>query len=29
MEPSINADPTHSVQSPQDLTLELLRDVGW
>ena len=29
MEPAINADLTHSVQPPQDLTLPLLRDVGW
>lgn len=29
MEPSINADLTHSVQPPQDLTLPLFRDLGW
>jgi len=29
MEPAINADLTHSVKPPQDLTLPLLRDVGW
>ncbi len=29
MEPNINADLTHSVKPPQDLTLPLLRDVGW
>ena len=29
MEPFINSDLTHSVRSPQDLTLELLRDIGW
>lgn len=29
MEPAINPDLTHSVKAPQDLTLELLRDVGW
>jgi hypothetical protein len=29
MEPAINADLTHSVQPPRDLTLPLLRDVGW
>jgi hypothetical protein len=29
MEPAINGDLTHSVQPPQDLTLPLLRDVGW
>jgi hypothetical protein len=29
MEPAINADLTHSVAPPQDLTLPLLRDVGW
>jgi len=29
MEPAINADLTHSVRAPQDLTLELFRDIGW
>ncbi len=29
MEPSINADLTHSVQSPQDLTSALMVDIGW
>jgi len=29
MEPSINPDLTHSVSPPQDLTLPLMRDVGW
>jgi hypothetical protein len=29
MEPSINPDLTHSVKAPEDLTLELFRDVGW
>lgn len=29
MEPVINADLTHSVKAPQDLTLEQLRDIGW
>lgn len=29
MEPNINADLTHSVKPPQDLTLPLMRDVGW
>lgn len=29
MEPAINADLTHSVQPPQDLTLPLFRDIGW
>jgi CHRD domain-containing protein/PA domain-containing protein/Calx-beta domain-containing protein len=29
MEPNINGDLTHSVSPPQDLTLSLLRDVGW
>jgi len=29
MEPAINGDLTHSVAVPQDLTLSLLRDVGW
>ena len=29
MEPAINPDLTHSVKPPQDLTLPLLRDVGW
>jgi len=29
MEPAINADLTHSVITPEDLTFELLKDVGW
>ncbi|HEV7553570.1 MAG TPA: PA domain-containing protein [Candidatus Angelobacter sp.] len=29
MEPAINGDLTHSVKPPQDMTLSLLRDVGW
>jgi hypothetical protein len=29
MEPSINADLTHNVQAPHDLTLEQFRDIGW
>jgi hypothetical protein len=29
MEPAINADLTHSVKPPQDLTLPLMRDIGW
>ncbi len=29
MEPAINADLTHNVKAPDDLTLELFRDVGW
>lgn len=29
MEPNINADLTHSVIPPQDLTLRLLQDIGW
>lgn len=29
MEPAINADLTHKVKAPEDLTFELLRDVGW
>jgi hypothetical protein len=29
MEPAINSDLTHSVMPPQDLTLPLMRDVGW
>jgi PA domain len=29
MEPAINADLTHKVKVPDDLTFELLRDVGW
>jgi PA domain len=29
MEPAINPDLTHKVKAPDDLTLELLRDVGW
>lgn len=29
MEPNINADLTHSVTTPQDLTLPMLKDIGW
>ncbi len=29
MEPAINSDLTHSVEVPQDLTFELLKDIGW
>ena len=29
MEPSINGDLTHNVQTPFDLTLEFLLDLGW
>ena len=29
MEPAINPDLTLSVKAPQDLTLSLLRDIGW
>ncbi len=29
MEPAINADLTHNVKAPDDLTFELLRDEGW
>lgn len=29
MEPAINADLTHSVTAPADLTFELLKDIGW
>jgi hypothetical protein len=29
MEPSINADLTHGVAPPADLSLPLMRDVGW
>jgi len=29
MEPSISADLTHSVVTPQDLTFQLLKDIGW
>ncbi len=29
MEPAINGDLTHSVAPPEDLTLPLLRDIGW
>jgi hypothetical protein len=29
MEPAINPDLTHQLKAPNDLTLELLRDVGW
>jgi PA domain len=29
MEPAINFDLTHKLKAPDDLTFELLRDVGW
>ena len=29
MEPAISGDLTHKVKAPDDLTFELLRDVGW
>lgn len=29
MEPAINADLTHQVTAPPDLTFSLLRDIGW
>ena len=29
MEPAVNGDLTHSVAAPKDLTLELLKDIGW
>jgi hypothetical protein len=29
MEPAINADLTHDLEAPNDLTHELLRDIGW
>lgn len=29
MEPSINGDLTHSLTPPEDLTLPLMRDLGW
>lgn len=29
MEPSINGDLTHEVEPPRDLTLPLLKDIGW
>jgi hypothetical protein len=29
MEPAINGNLTHNLKSPDDLTLELMRDVGW
>lgn len=29
MEPGISDDLSHSVRTPQDLTLSLLRDIGW
>jgi hypothetical protein len=29
MEPAINADLTHSVLPPADLTFRLLQDIGW
>ena len=29
MEPAINGDLTHKVKAPDDLTFELLRDIGW
>lgn len=29
MEPAINPDLTHELTAPNDLTLELMRDIGW
>lgn len=29
MEPSINGDLSHQLTAPRDLTLELLKDIGW
>jgi hypothetical protein len=29
MEPAINGDLTQSVIPPQDMTFELLKDIGW
>jgi hypothetical protein len=29
MEPSINGDLTHELEPPRDLTLPLLKDIGW
>ena len=29
MEPAINANLTHNVEPPYDVTLPLLRDIGW
>jgi hypothetical protein len=29
MEPAINADLTHSLTAPVDLSFELLKDIGW
>jgi hypothetical protein len=29
MEPAINADLTHEVTVPHDLTFSLLKDIGW
>ena len=29
MEPALNADLTHNLEAPNDLTRELLRDIGW
>jgi hypothetical protein len=29
MEPAINGDLTHLVKAPNDMTFELLRDIGW
>jgi len=29
MEPFLNDDLTHAVRAPADLTLELLKDLGW
>lgn len=29
MEPAINSDLTHNLKAPNDLTFELLRDLGW
>jgi hypothetical protein len=29
MEPAVNDDVTHSLQPPQDVTLAMMRDIGW
>jgi hypothetical protein len=29
MEPAINADLTHSIEPPEDMTLSLMQDIGW
>jgi hypothetical protein len=29
MEPSINSDLSQQLTAPRDLTLELLKDIGW